>query len=698
MEEDPKDVTRGFTAVHDANNVGRVMYECNDRHRGIDGVTRKCSRRYRKHRIPNNVTAFCKHNYTIILPEEQVPVRCVVETQDQDDDEDYPLFKSLASSCCKMNLSLRQATSEPMMELINSAIIEGFQYRIQHPHCTLEDVPTFSISRYQLRNTIQKLATEREKDNINMLKKVKYVVAAVDHGTIHHRHMVFVNLLNPIANLQPCYLLTETSMHFHASAFAKFGLRILKMLEEIGVTLVGIVGDNLRAQIKGLSHWSLLSFQNAISLQSEQVPGQSAVLYVPCSCHTLNLVLTDLQRSNNDFDITMKILGVLTVFLRKSEISNKIGRRAPEIPKTRWVYAYDAAFWIMKHVDQINEVLTSGTISSRVLKVFQKVEHADTCLKGVPDQILELVPFLAPIKRLMLTFESDRTPLCRVFPLIHQTLKVYDRIEEQGELKYHGPVVPLIRSFIKKRFQETARWDLIVTSFALTIEGRYFIRKECSSDTMPGLTEGLSDDEEPPGIPLNEIDVQFIEDTDTEISISSDDDYDDEEEDKSLKIVVRKKPKETEEPNFKIDDSGNLINIVFNTIEDVAKRLDHSKEERKALRLSFHKWTFSRSNEFPNLCFMEQSAWVYWKTELQFKNMPILANIALRILSLPSSQASCERLISQNRQIIDSYRTKSKDDLVRARNLLRNGIRITQENQDEQEEVHFEEPNDDISE
>ena len=263
MEKDPKDVTRGYTAVHDEKNAGRIMYECNAKHRGIDGVTRKCSRRYRKHRIPNNVTAFCKHHYSIILPEAEVPVRCVAETRD----DDYPLFKYLASACCQMNLSLRQATSEPMMELINSAIIEGFQYRIQHPHCTLEDVPTFSISRYQLRNTIQKLATEREKDNINMLKKVKYVVAAVDNGTIHHRHMVFVNLLNPIANLQPCYLLTETSMHFHASAFAKFGLRILKMLEEIGVTLVGIVGDNLRAQIKGLSRWSLLSFQNAISLQ-----------------------------------------------------------------------------------------------------------------------------------------------------------------------------------------------------------------------------------------------------------------------------------------------------------------------------------------------------------------------------------------------------------------------------------------------
>ena len=74
MEEDPKDVTRGFTEVHDdanAKKVGIMVYECNSRHMGIDGVTRKCSRRYRKHRIPNNVTAFCKHNYTIILPDEE---------------------------------------------------------------------------------------------------------------------------------------------------------------------------------------------------------------------------------------------------------------------------------------------------------------------------------------------------------------------------------------------------------------------------------------------------------------------------------------------------------------------------------------------------------------------------------------------------------------------------------------------------
>ena len=156
------------------------------------------------------------------------------------------------------------------------------------------------------------------------------------------------------------------------------------MLEEIGVTLVGIVGDNLRAQIKGLSHWSIQSFQNSIALDASKTPGKSAVLYVPCSCHTLNLVLSDLQSSNTEFDIAMKVLGALTVFLRKSEISNKIGRRAPEIPKTRWVYAYDAALWIKKNVDKINEVLKSGSISSKALKVLRGVEHGEACLEGVP--------------------------------------------------------------------------------------------------------------------------------------------------------------------------------------------------------------------------------------------------------------------------------------------------------------------------
>ena len=194
MKNDPTD---GYTAVPEVE-PGRILYECNETHRGLDGILRKCSKQYRRYLIPDKTRGkSCKHEYTIEInePPPAEPKEVV---------EDYPIFRSLAVACCQTNLSLRQATSESMMSLINTAIAEGFKHLIANPTLVIENLPQFSISRHQLRQQILQLAEKKEAHNIKALKKVKFVVAAIDNGTIHHRHMMFVNIVNPCAGLQSC--------------------------------------------------------------------------------------------------------------------------------------------------------------------------------------------------------------------------------------------------------------------------------------------------------------------------------------------------------------------------------------------------------------------------------------------------------------------------------------------------------------
>ena len=145
------------------------------------------------------------------------------------------------------------------------------------------------------------------------------MTAAIDNGIINHRHMIFVNMMNPNAGFEPCYLLSETTDYYRSQDFKMFGEILFRRLDHQGITLVGFVGDNLRAQISGLAHWSPHSMQQ--NSNDNQI---SAVLYVPCCCHTLNLALNDLKIHCPLYSSVMKVLDALTVFLRKPEITNRL--------------------------------------------------------------------------------------------------------------------------------------------------------------------------------------------------------------------------------------------------------------------------------------------------------------------------------------------------------------------------------------
>ena len=70
-----------------------------------------------------------------------------------------------------MNLSLRQAVSEPMLNLLQTAFEEGFKLHMSNPNATLEELPKIIVKRPQLRNEIISLGNEREEENLRAMRK-----------------------------------------------------------------------------------------------------------------------------------------------------------------------------------------------------------------------------------------------------------------------------------------------------------------------------------------------------------------------------------------------------------------------------------------------------------------------------------------------------------------------------------------------
>ena len=68
-------------------------------------------------------------------------------------------------------------------------------------------------------------------------------------------------------------------------------------------------------------------------------------------------------------------------------------------------------------------------------------------------------------------------------------------IETDDSIEYLSPVANLLRHLILTRFHETARWDLIITSFALTQSGQRYMRG-IGNRCDPPITEDFSDDDD----------------------------------------------------------------------------------------------------------------------------------------------------------------------------------------------------------
>ena len=204
---------------------------------------------------------------------------------------DSIITNELCSLTCKINISIRQASSPELLNLINTSINQGI--RLQAIRTKTDPYYySFKIDRRLLRTSIIKKANEKEEEIFKKLKQIGFVSAALDNGTIGHRHLLFICLANPAAGLKPIYYSSETKKHYEIEDFCSFGIQLYKDLNVHGINLVGIVGDNLRPQIGGLAPWKEASFQS-----KSNDPNLKSIRYVPCCCHVLNLVIVDLKKT-----------------------------------------------------------------------------------------------------------------------------------------------------------------------------------------------------------------------------------------------------------------------------------------------------------------------------------------------------------------------------------------------------------------
>jgi hypothetical protein len=536
------------------------------------------------------------------------------------------------------------------------------------------------MSRPTTRNEIIQLSNTIENEMLQHIRSTHYVSAQIDNGTIVHRHLFFINLSNPNHGLRAIFHSAGTTPNWDGNDFCKFGEEFVSKLYSDEVVITAFIGDNMAAQLYGLAHWKLTAFQNKNPPLSTI---HRAVLFVPCSCHCLNLAIQDLMANNENIDITISRAQKLIKIFRKTEMINLFSARAPEIPESRWVYIFDVVKWIEKHSVKYNNLCKDNCLPPKIIHLIDNDNLISDCLEGIPIDILHLLILFAPIKKLMINFESDMTPLSSVFELLEGAIKEIEDAKKDFQIEFFCIAATQLQERIIQRFRTTADFNLILTSYIFTSKGRHYLRK-LAAQTQPSLTERLSDDDS----------EYYIKSDEKDFSTDDEGDSDCEEiiageiiEDVQRDFEIHPDPnsginaESVEIPDFEPFElnGSDVYKSARNTIRYLATRLEFNKKEISKMLESFAHWVFKPTCTIEGFDTLLTSPDEYWRLQHLFKKYSHLPEIALRLLSLSASEASCERLVSSNRYILNSQSSHIKDDLLKARNVIRSNAIIKKE-------------------
>lgn len=193
---------------------------------------------------------------------------------------------------------------------------------------------------------------------------------------------------------------------------------------------------------------------------------QSAKIYrIACSIHTTQLILVDLQNSNSNYCSFVSDIATLCTFLKKKEIKTLLygligKKKIPKIQIIKWRCFYDAANFVYKYYEDINNCLV------------------DAKKKGILTINIEQIPLyykcinlaFEPLAEFITKIEGDGIKLDYVYQASKILKKKWKKLEIDNIF-----AKDLLKLF-KIRWNSTADHDLCRLSYMLTKCGHKHFR------------------------------------------------------------------------------------------------------------------------------------------------------------------------------------------------------------------------------
>nr|XP_008106743.1 PREDICTED: zinc finger MYM-type protein 1 [Anolis carolinensis]XP_008106744.1 PREDICTED: zinc finger MYM-type protein 1 [Anolis carolinensis]XP_008106745.1 PREDICTED: zinc finger MYM-type protein 1 [Anolis carolinensis] len=252
---------------------------------------------------------------------------------------------------------------------------------------TTKEIHSHYLGKTTQNEIIQLLATEVKQKILTLLKSAKYYSIILDCtvGNSHVEQMIlmvrFVTAIEATANVAAVVNIREHFLEFidvDDTKGCSMANVLLKRLEEMGIAIVDMRGQsydngaNMKGKNSGVQTW----------LQ-ELSP---CAFFVPCSSHSLNIVVTDAASNFSEavefFNSVKSIYGFFSVSARRWEVLKQYLGTFNLTPKSlssaRWESSLEAIKVIRHRIgevyDAINAVMEDGALT--------KAAHSKTQVEG----------------------------------------------------------------------------------------------------------------------------------------------------------------------------------------------------------------------------------------------------------------------------------------------------------------------------
>ena len=675
-------VPAGWTPMKDKKK--RVVWRCPYYHKNyFTGEWSRCSYTCRKKQTTE------KHEHRFDIPPNKDPgfdashiKKEKVTYQDQLSDK---IHQAVAHFIGSSSISSSVASSEEMKRFIITLF--NISNNMNRPNIALHLEETLTINQKNIRDFIISEGNKTFDSITKKLSSFKFVNLSIDAATVLNMKVVHSTISNPYSNISPLpFRATQKDeTDWGIVEYKEEIMTALTQIESCGLIPISICHDRLPAQSSAIREL----------LNDSENECYSRIVDVPCINHILNNVFVKTLRNTNELRLLVSEIEDLCRRLRTTEAIIYLGKKCKFPPKTRWLYIHDSLEFLILHREKIESYYVNDYIDHY---------EEDDCIyknsKAIPDSFIELYKLLTPIKLASLAIECENSRLSDIVPLFYEIFKTYKEMLktiQPGMKNILHNFISYLKSMIKILFP-----DEVWASWVLTTNGRHYIRKMNKNGFGSQYKEDI--------LKTNSVANDFVKDFKYKMKIIDSDFSSDEEEwaqseneeEETESEEIDQSMEESMEIQETIDiDSGfeypfehnirskhekyyrkNLEELLGydirkkayeKTIDVLKKYIDPSEEECLPKRYLDY-WLFARDEPLEAIQLKQRwnlSTLEMWKHLALIEKYHSFAEVAMRLLSIGTSESSVERLISMHRYLVHDRMTNISPETLLARLRLR---------------------------
>ena len=615
----------------------------------VDGVKlelRRCVFQCRKDKIPSHPSKRSPHMFT--LPQDQddgfpqnAQERLDLRTQER---LRNAVVDAVALLSLKLQIPVTRLTKPALTEFMVSMIKIGRSVQASDVEQMVTGFSTRTIS--ERINRFGHLFRERD---FTAAREHRYVNIAVDAGTVLGVAVIHSLLTNPYSEKFPIVLDIVENEHFDKYLYRGLFERVCSTCHEQGLVVCSIITDGLPAQVSGLQ--MLLNEDESVN----------TVYHIHCFAHLTNLVFGDSLNQSGYLRSILRDISKVVNLLRKPIVSEELAERCPSICPTRWLYLYDVLMWMYKRRDKLNAFLVAS-------------ENNRSPFTSIPCEWIKVLAILTPLKALCLAVESSQCALWEMVPLVSGVMDAWRELAPKMDVDMSEVLRLHVANFLE-RFGKASN-TTVITAFTLTEQGRECLRrKEVGFQTIGSVGESCFTTERIQSmgeLHLEELEQLILEGSNTRRAGESD---------VSIEEIMTELEANTDDATPTASDTSlhrlsldRLIQenvykcehaVALAELTDMGRRLGVPPNE---VEEKFRTWIYCPRSDSPTRYSVGESPNTIWRRVPAIsEDWRQFADVALRFVTMGTSEADCERSLSRQKDIQGLHTTNIRVETLEAR-------------------------------